>query len=197
MRTFSIRSLMAVVVVAAIGMAAFVVGSPPWAGAMLSLSFFALTCALLGVAFGRNERRIYWIGFASLGWAYMALIYAPVIDVKVSRYLFGSRLSQAIYDAIHAEAPAPGGGGFQSVPIGPLAAGAAAGGGGGGGGRAMGGAAAPNPADLDRVAIAIEALLWAFLGGWAALYFASGEDGCLGEKRSAEITRPTPANPTA
>ena len=101
-------------------------------------------------AFGRNGRRIFWIGFATLGWTYMTLMYAPVIDAKVSRFLFGPRLSRAIYDAVHAE---PAAGGFQSVPVGPLSSGLAA-----GGGVAMGGPAAPDPADLGRIAVAIEAL---------------------------------------
>ena len=187
--TFSIRTLMAATAVAALGMAAFVAGTPPWAGAMLSVSFFTLTCALLGVAFGRNGRRIFWIGFATLGWTYMTLMYAPVIDAKVSRFLFGPRLSRAIYDAVHAE---PAAGGFQSVPVGPLSSGLAA-----GGGVAMGGPAAPDPADLGRIAVAIEALLWAYLGGWAALYFASGRDGRLGAEPTGSMTSPGSETPRA
>jgi hypothetical protein len=186
MRTFSIRTVMAFVVVAAIGMAALSVGSESWAGAMLSVSFFTLTCALLGVAFGRNERRIYWTGFAALGWTYMVLTYAPMLDARIGNNLFGPNLSWAIYQSVHAEAPA---GGFQSVPLGPIGAAATAGGGGGAAGPAL-----PDPSNLRRTAIAMEALLWAFLGGWAALYFASGEDGRLGDEGPA-IVPPAPESP--
>jgi len=68
MRRFSIHTLMAVVVIAAIGMAAIRTCSAVWSGAMLSLTFFALTCSLLGIAFLHDSRRVYWIGFATLGW---------------------------------------------------------------------------------------------------------------------------------
>jgi len=186
MQTFSIRTVMAFVVVSAIGMAALSVGSAPWAGAMLSISFFTLTCALLGIAFGRNERRIYWTGFATLGWMYLILTYAPALDAKIGRNLFGPILSWAIYQVVHEE---PQGMGFQSVPLGPIGAAATAGGGGGAAGPIL-----PDPANLRRTAIAIEALLWAFLGGWAALYFASGKDGCLGE--AGVVTPPADGVPS-
>jgi hypothetical protein len=42
-----------------------------------------------------------------------------------------------------------------------------------------------------RIGSAMEALLWAMLGGWAALYFASGKDGAIGARAAAdEATRP-------
>jgi hypothetical protein len=151
---------------------------------MLSISFFTLTCALLGVAFGRDERRIYWTGFAVLGWTYMILTYAPVFDVKIGRSLWGPNLSWAIYQAIHEQAQA---GGFQSVPIGPIGAAITTGGGGG-----VSGPILPDPANLRRTAIAIEALFWAFLGGWTALYFASGKEGCLGNGQPVRLCLTNP-----
>ncbi|WP_165249868.1 hypothetical protein [Paludisphaera soli] len=187
MQRISIRTVMAFVLIASIVMAAVSVGSPPWAGAMLSTSFFTLTCSLLGVVFGRHDRRTYCTGFAALGWSYMALMYGPGIDVKVGRFLLAPQLARILYDAIHAEAPAPnatpaGGGGFQSVPVGPVAAATTA----GGGGFGPVGPVRPARADMGRIAIAVEALFWAFLGGWAALAFASGKDGCSGGGRAAD-----------
>jgi hypothetical protein len=181
---------MAFVVVAAIGMAALSVGSDSWAGAMLSVCFFTLTAALLGVAFGRNERRIYWTGFALLGWTYMVLAFTPMLDERIGSNLFGPILSWAIYQSIHDEAQA---GGFQSVPLGPIGAAVT----GGGGALGLGGAAGPalpDPVNLRRTMIAMEALLWAFLGGWAALYFASGKDGRLGDEGPA-VVPPAPEPP--
>ena len=35
--------------------------------------------------------------------------------------------------------------------------------------------------DFARIGTSMEALLWAFLGGWAARYFASGRDQNQGE----------------
>jgi hypothetical protein len=167
-------------------MTALSVGSDSWAGAMLSVSFFTLTCAILGVAFGRNERRIYWTGFTTLGWTYMVLTYAPMLDTRIGAKLFGPNVSWVIYQAVHDEAPA---GGFQSVPLGPIGAGMTAGGGGGAAGPVL-----PDPMNLVRTSIAIEALLWAFLGGWAAIYFASGRGGRLGEEGPA-VAPATPESP--
>ncbi len=59
MRRFSIRMLMAVIVVSAVGLAAIRNCSPVWAGAMFSITFFTLICSLLGIVLGRNMRRIY------------------------------------------------------------------------------------------------------------------------------------------
>ena len=59
---------------------------------------------------------------------------------------------------------------MQSVP--PWMLGATATGGGFGGG-----VSADDFSELVRIGIAMEALLWAFLGGWIAHYFASGRDG--------------------
>ena len=49
-----------------------------------------------------------------------------------------------------------------------------------------------------RIGIALEALLWAFLGGWVARYFASGTEGgardrarCAGPPRSEAPEPPT------
>jgi hypothetical protein len=51
MLRFSIRTLMAEVVIADIGMTAIRTCSPIWPGAMRSLTFLALICSLLGIAF--------------------------------------------------------------------------------------------------------------------------------------------------
>lgn len=64
----TIAHLLLVVLVAAIGLAAIRNATPAWAGAMLSITFFTMICSFLGVALTRGMRRVYWIGFATLGW---------------------------------------------------------------------------------------------------------------------------------
>jgi hypothetical protein len=168
MRRFSIRSVMALIMIAGISLAAIRIGSAPWSGAMLSITFFTMVCSLLGVAWTRGLRRIYWSGFAALGWSYLLLMYAPWLSWKVGPFLLAPQLFPYLAEVLDSDTQA--GSGLQSVPIGPF--GAAATGGAFGGG--VGGASGRNLPDFIRNGAAIEALLWAFLGGWVARYFAMG-----------------------
>jgi hypothetical protein len=168
---FTIGGLIVVVVVAAIGLAAIRSGSAAWAGAMLSITFFAMICSFLGIALGRAGRRVYWSGFALLGWSYLLLVYVPWFNHNIGVYLLAPNLFDSLDEVLHADPPPGGGGsgGLQSVPIEILSASAT---GGGFGGPTNVGAAS----DFRRIGMAMEALLWAFLGGWAACYFASGRE---------------------
>jgi len=168
MRRFSIRSVMAFIIVAGISLAAIRIGSAPWSGAMFSITFFTMVCSLLGVALTGGLRRTYWSGFAALGWSYLLLTYAPWLELKVGPFLLAPQLFPYLAEVLDSDAQ--GGGGLQSVPVGTF--GAAATGGAFGGG--FGGAGGRNLPDFIRIGVAIEALLWAFLGGWVARYFASG-----------------------
>jgi hypothetical protein len=190
MRRFSIRSVMAFIVVAGISMAAIRVGSAPWSGAMLSITFFTMVCSLLGVALTRGTRRIYWSGFAALGWSYLLLMYAPPwLDLKVGRFLLAPQLFPYLAEVLDSDAQ--GGGGFQSVPVGTLGA-AATGGGFGGGFGGAGRRNLMNLMDFIRIGVAIEALLWAFLGGWVARYFSSGNR----EESRPQVAGTSPVGPS-
>jgi hypothetical protein len=165
----TIAHLILVVLVAAIGLAAIRSGSAAWAGAMFSITFFAMICSLLGVALGRGMRRVYWSGFATLGWSYLLLIYVPWLDGKVGRFLLAPNLFAYLEEVLHPEPQ----GGLQSLPLEILGATATGGAFSGGVG---GGASVEDLSDFVRIGLAMEALLWAFLGGWVACYFASGRD---------------------
>jgi hypothetical protein len=79
-------------------------------------------------------------------------------------------LLPVIEERLNAE---PGGqGAFMSISPGLLARLVPGGGFGGGSGLAA-------QSSLVLIGVALEALLWAYLGGWAACYFASGPDGAL------------------
>jgi hypothetical protein len=170
---FTIAELILVVVVAALGLAAIRSGSPVWAGAMFSITFFALICAFLGIALGRGLRRIYWSGFALLGWSYLLLSYNPWLNERFGQFLLAPNLFEYLDVVLHAGIPA--GTAMRSLPPGIQGASATGGGFGGAAGVA-------DLTEFVRIGIAMEALLWAFLGGWTARYFASGRDGVLASR---------------
>ena len=92
----TIAQLILVIVVVAIGLAAIRSGSPAWSGAMLSITFFAMICSLLGIALGRGTRRVYWSGFATLGWSYLLLIYVPWLHENIGQYLLAPNLFEQL-----------------------------------------------------------------------------------------------------
>jgi hypothetical protein len=169
---FTISGLIVVIVIVAVALAAIRSGSSAWAGAMLSITFFAMICSLLGIAFGRGMRRVYWSGFALLGWSYLLFMYAPWLAMNIGQFLLAPNLFEYLDEVLHGNAPQMGGSttGLRTVPaeiLGALATG------GGFGGNAYN---AVDASDLQRIGMAMEALLWAFLGGWVACYFASGRE---------------------
>jgi hypothetical protein len=169
----TIAHLILIILVVAVALAAIRSGSAAWAGAMFSITFFAVICSLLGVALGRGMRRVYWSGFATLGWGYLLLVFAPWLDGKVGEYLLAPNLFAHIYEVLHPDPQA--GGGLQNVPVEILGA-TATGGAFGGGGFAIAVRRAEAISSFARIGVAIEALLWAFLGGWVACYFALRRD---------------------
>ncbi len=74
---FSIRSIMAAVLFAAVGLAALRHASDLTASLVVSATLLALGVATLGAAFLRGRRRAYWAGFAAFGWGYAALSSGP------------------------------------------------------------------------------------------------------------------------
>jgi hypothetical protein len=173
---FTIRELILVVVVIAIGLAAIRSGSAPWAGAMTSITFFVMIASTLGVALGRAMRRVFWSGFALLGWSYLLLTHVPWLTVAIGSRMLAPTLFAYIAELLHGEAKAGGGGGLQSAPVHAMKTWALAGGFGGGT------VSYEHLTNSVQIGIAMEALLWAFLGGRVACYFASRREQ---ERRSA------------
>jgi hypothetical protein len=165
----TIAELMLVVLVIGIGLAALRNPSPAWAGAMLSITIFLMICSLLGIGLGRGLRRAYWLGFAVLGWSYLLLNHVPFLYDHVGQFLLAPNLLG--YIDVLFESGSSGKGGLQSLPLEMF--GAMATGGGFGGGPP---ASFKDLPDIVRIGLAMEALLWASLGGRVAAYFASGRD---------------------
>lgn len=77
MRRYSIRTLMASIVLVAVGLAALKNASEVWAGMLLLLALAAIGVAALGTIIMRGRERCWWAGFALFGGAYLALAVAP------------------------------------------------------------------------------------------------------------------------
>ena len=113
----TIAELTLVVLVVAIGLAAIRGGSPAWAGAMLSITFFDLDMfASRHCTWVAARGRVFWLGFAVLGWSYLLLLHVPWLHEKVGRFLLATNLFAYLEEVLHAEPEKAGG--LQSLPIG-------------------------------------------------------------------------------
>jgi hypothetical protein len=186
---FTIGGLVLIVAIAAVALAAIRNASRPWAGAIYSIIFFVLICSFLGIILGRGMRRVYWSGFALLGWIYILLMYVPWLATNIGQFLLAPNLFEYLEAALN-ESQGGGGmggmgggtmGGMRSIPVEVM--GALATGGAFGGGAPFN---AVEASDLQRIGMAMEALVWAFLGGWVACFFASGRE----EARSNQPVAP-------
>jgi hypothetical protein len=77
MRRFSVRSLMAVVFVCAIGMAAFRGAGDLWGGILLLVALAAVGFAVMGAVILRGLEKYWWAGFAFFGGGYLAFAIGP------------------------------------------------------------------------------------------------------------------------
>lgn len=77
MKRFSIGTLMMVVLVCGVAIAALHRASDTWAGVLLSLTMFLLGVAVIGAVYRQNATRAWWFGFALFGWGYLTLSSAP------------------------------------------------------------------------------------------------------------------------
>jgi hypothetical protein len=77
MRRISIRTLMACVLVAAVGLAALKNAGELWAGIMLLLALAAAGVAILGAALMHGRERAWWLGFAVFAGLYLTVAIGP------------------------------------------------------------------------------------------------------------------------
>jgi hypothetical protein len=88
----SIRGVMAVVLLFAVGVAALREADDLWASALFSLTLGILGVAALGAAFRRGRSRASYAGAAAFGWAYMALCFGPWATDAIRPHLATTRL---------------------------------------------------------------------------------------------------------
>jgi len=74
---FSIASLLVVIGVLGIALAAFRNPSYLWANVTFSVAFAAIVLAIINTIYGRSANRAYWLGFALRGGTYFATCTVP------------------------------------------------------------------------------------------------------------------------
>ncbi len=107
MRRFSIASLLGLVALVAVGLAALAGGSQAWRGLMFLLMFGVLFTTLLGLIF-RERRGPRWVGAALFGWGFYFLGLIPWTTFPVSA-LPVAVANAIFYRANSFPAPPPGG----------------------------------------------------------------------------------------
>jgi hypothetical protein len=110
MRRFSIRALMAVIVVSAVGLAALRNANDWWAGIMLLLALVAFGTALLGAIFLQGRNRAWWTGFALFCGGYLALTLVPVVSTEIAPKL----LTTQLLDYVHSQTKASASNAFRT-----------------------------------------------------------------------------------
>jgi hypothetical protein len=98
---------MAVVMVAALGVAAFRSDSDLWAAAVFTATLFTLAAAVLAAAQRRGTERAFWPGFALFGWGYLVVCYAPWFEQNVQPHLATTRLLREMHERLVGEQPIP------------------------------------------------------------------------------------------
>ena len=97
MRRYSIRTLMALVVVSAVGLAALRGADATWAGLLLLTALAAVGAAVLGAAILRGRERAWWAGFAFFGGGYLALTFGPWLSESFEPHLGTTHLLRHFY----------------------------------------------------------------------------------------------------
>jgi hypothetical protein len=87
MRRYSVRKLMALIVVCAVGLAALRNANELWAGIMLTFVFGAVAVSVIGAVILQGNERYGWAGFAVFGGGYLAIALGPVLSDVYKPYL--------------------------------------------------------------------------------------------------------------
>jgi hypothetical protein len=112
---YTLRQLLGLVVLVALALPALVYPSLWWAAAWLSGCLLMLSVSLLGMINRNADRRAFWIGFALFGWAYLTMLYAPVLDRHVGHRLITTKV--LAYRQLHLPRAAGEAQCFQTSPV--------------------------------------------------------------------------------
>jgi hypothetical protein len=106
---FSIRTLMAVVVVAAIGLAALRNANDLWAGVLLTIVFLALASAVMAALILRDRERYTWAGFAFFAGGYLAMTLGPGLSAPFKAHFGTTALLAYAQSQVAVASPASSG----------------------------------------------------------------------------------------
>ena len=84
---FSLRTLFALVALAAVACVALPNATRLWATSIFSLALAVLVVATFLAAFRRGAARAYWAGFCAVGWFYLLLVFGPVLREPLGQAL--------------------------------------------------------------------------------------------------------------
>jgi hypothetical protein len=112
----SIASVMIVVVLLAIGFAGLRYPSHLWASALFTITIGLLLTAILGIACCREQQRAAWAGFATFGWSYLILCFAPWFDTEVGPYLLTTAVLELLYPKLAVQTALENG----AIPVNPM-----------------------------------------------------------------------------
>jgi hypothetical protein len=87
MRCFSVRTLMTLVLLIAIGLAALRNANGIWAAMMLTVACGAVASAVMGALILRGKERYGWAGFAVFGGGYLAIAIGPCLGDAYQSHL--------------------------------------------------------------------------------------------------------------
>jgi hypothetical protein len=104
MRRISIRTMMAFVVVAGVGLATLRNASEFWAVTLLLADLIAVGVALLGAAFLRGREQAWWAGFALFSCGYLAFVMGLWFDFALHSQAVMIPVIRYAYDRINPEA---------------------------------------------------------------------------------------------
>jgi hypothetical protein len=96
-RRFSIRTLMAVIVVSAVGLAALRNANELWATAMSLVVLIAVGVAVLGAVILRGKERFCLLGFAVFSCGYFVSALTPLLESQFGRAPLLSHLHEAVF----------------------------------------------------------------------------------------------------
>jgi hypothetical protein len=85
MQRTSVRGLMALIVVCAVGLAALRNANALWAGMLPLAALAAVGVAVLGAVILRGKERDWWLGFALFGGGYLGVTIGPLLSDSVQR----------------------------------------------------------------------------------------------------------------
>ena len=101
MRRFSVRSLMALVFICAIGMAAFRGAGDLWGGILLLVALTFVGFAVMGALILRGSEKYWWAGFAFFGGGYLALAFGPWLSDTFQPQLGTTHLLEQVRGRMH------------------------------------------------------------------------------------------------